>query len=203
MQQGMVFHPPPRPSVFLMSIRKNAPYQDSYGQNGSLIRYCGHDRHGCTSPRDEDQPLQTSTGNPTANGRFYMAAMCYQRGLANPLQIRVYQKLLPGIWSHNGMFNLTDAWRQIENGRFVFCFQLEDTQEKPNDAHSPDGRYIPTQVKTVVYKRDNGRCMICGSRKNLHFDHIIPYSKGGSSTTPKNIQLLCARHNLEKRDKLK
>jgi 5-methylcytosine-specific restriction endonuclease McrA len=35
-----------------------------------------------------------------------------------------------------------------------------------------------------------------------HFDHIIPYSKGGSSKDPKNIQLLCVRHNLSKRDRI-
>jgi len=42
----------------------------------------------------------------------------------------------------------------------------------------------------------------CGSTNNLHFDHIIPYSKGGPSLVAENIQLLCARHNLEKRDKI-
>jgi 5-methylcytosine-specific restriction endonuclease McrA len=53
-----------------------------------------------------------------------------------------------------------------------------------------------------VWRRDRGRCTKCGATDNLHFDHIIPYSKGGSSLTPENIQLLCARHNLEKRDQL-
>jgi hypothetical protein len=41
-----------------------------------------------------------------------------------------------------------------------------------------------------------------GSKDNLHFDHIIPYSKGGSSLLAENIQLLCARHNLGKKDKI-
>jgi 5-methylcytosine-specific restriction endonuclease McrA len=41
-----------------------------------------------------------------------------------------------------------------------------------------------------------------GSKDNLHFDHIIPFSKGGSSLVAVNIQLLCARHNLKKRDKI-
>lgn len=41
------------------------------------------------------------------------------------------------------------------------------------------------------------------STDNLHFDHILPFSKGGgTSLKVENIQLLCAKHNLEKRDKI-
>ena len=63
-------------------------------------------------------------------------------------------------------------------------------------------RLIPKEVKLEVWKRDKGRCGICGSQDNLHFDHIIPYSKGGSSLVAENIQLLCARHNIAKKDKI-
>jgi hypothetical protein len=41
-----------------------------------------------------------------------------------------------------------------------------------------------------------------GSTKNLHFDHDIPFSKGGSSLTAANVRLLCAKHNMEKSDKI-
>ena len=40
------------------------------------------------------------------------------------------------------------------------------------------------------------------ARDNLHFDHVIPYSRGGSSLVAENIQLTCARHNLAKHDKI-
>ena len=63
-------------------------------------------------------------------------------------------------------------------------------------------RMIPPQVKLEVWKRDKGKCVICGSNDNLHFDHIIPFSKGGSSLVAENIQLLCARHNIAKRDRI-
>ena len=63
-------------------------------------------------------------------------------------------------------------------------------------------RIIPTAVKLEVWKRDGGKCAICGATDELHFDHIIPYSKGGTSLKADNIQLLCARHNLEKRDNI-
>ncbi len=32
-----------------------------------------------------------------------------------------------------------------------------------------------------VWKRDKGRCVMCGSDNNLHYDHDLPFSKGGSS----------------------
>jgi len=56
---------------------------------------------------------------------------------------------------------------------------------------------IPEDVKIFVWRRDEGKCVRCGSKENLEFDHIIPISKGGSNTA-RNIQLLCERCNREK-----
>jgi len=60
---------------------------------------------------------------------------------------------------------------------------------------------IPDDVKMFVWQRDGGRCAKCGSKENLEFDHIIPFSKGGSSTA-RNIQLLCENRNRSKADNL-
>jgi 5-methylcytosine-specific restriction endonuclease McrA len=61
---------------------------------------------------------------------------------------------------------------------------------------------IQRPINVKVWRRDHGRCVQCGLTKNLHFDHDIPFSKGGSSLTAANVQLLCAKHNLEKSDKI-
>ncbi len=48
------------------------------------------------------------------------------------------------------------------------------------------------------------QCAKCGRKPPevaLHIDHIFPASKGGSSKF-ENLQFLCAKHNLQKRDKL-
>jgi 5-methylcytosine-specific restriction endonuclease McrA len=58
------------------------------------------------------------------------------------------------------------------------------------------GRYIPDPVKEEVFERDGGQCVKCGSTRDLQYDHVIPYSRGGSSAA--NIQLLCSDCNLAK-----
>lgn len=60
---------------------------------------------------------------------------------------------------------------------------------------------IPETVKLVVWARDQGQCVRCGSKENLHFDHIIPVSKGGGNSE-QNVQVLCERCNLQKSDKI-
>lgn len=58
-------------------------------------------------------------------------------------------------------------------------------------------RLVPHNVRLEVWHRDQGKCVQCGNKEYLEYDHIIPYSKGGASTT-KNIQLLCRKCNLAK-----
>jgi hypothetical protein len=60
---------------------------------------------------------------------------------------------------------------------------------------------IPEHVRFSVWRRDQGKCVQCGSNKDLEFDHIIPVSKGGSSTE-RNLQLLCEKCNREKSAKI-
>jgi hypothetical protein len=54
----------------------------------------------------------------------------------------------------------------------------------------------------VIDLRDVPQPTIHGSTRILHYDHDIPFSRGGSSLTAANVRLLCARHNLEKSDKI-
>jgi hypothetical protein len=56
---------------------------------------------------------------------------------------------------------------------------------------------IPERVRHEVWRRDQGRCVVCGSQERLEFDHIIPISRGGSNTA-RNIELRCEYHNRAK-----
>jgi hypothetical protein len=60
---------------------------------------------------------------------------------------------------------------------------------------------ISEDVKLLVWARDGGACVRCGSKEKLHFDHIIPVDKGGGNDEA-NIQILCQKCNLLKSDKI-
>lgn len=65
----------------------------------------------------------------------------------------------------------------------------------------PKREAIPKAVQREVWQRDTGRCVECLTREKLCFDHIIPFSRGGSNTI-RNIQLLCETCNLAKGNRI-
>lgn len=210
LQRGMNYRTDHRPSVILMSRRPGAPYDDRVEEDGRVLIYEGHNspraRDG-VDPKTVDQPERRPSGALTENGMFLQAALGHRESGMPADHVRVYEKMREGMWTFNGTFRLVDGWQEQAKGRQVFKFRLEiDPEATPVvDAREPrldQNRLIPRAVKQAVWKRDRGKCVECGSSDNLHFDHIIPYSLGGSSLVAENIQLLCARHNLAKRDKI-
>ena len=63
-------------------------------------------------------------------------------------------------------------------------------------------RYIPTDVRREVWRRDRGCCSYvdqhsgrrCGSRYRLEIDHIVPFALGGA-TELFNLRLRCGAHH--------
>ena len=63
-------------------------------------------------------------------------------------------------------------------------------------------RYIPTLLKLTIKNRAGNCCEYisplshnrCIEKRNLEFDHIQPFAKGGSSSI-QNLRLLCKTHN--------
>lgn len=207
LQRGMNFRTDGRPSVFLMSTKRNAPYRDEW--SGTTLIYEGHDAPttmtGGKNKKELDQPMHLPSGRLTENGKFYKAAEKYKKNTAKPFPIQVYEKLDSGVWFDKGIFNLVDAKYVPDENRKVFKFYLEpseNTRSFDEDIDYKHERLIPTWVKVEVWRRDKGKCTTCGATDGLHYDHILPYSRGGRSNDPRNIQILCARHNLQKSDKI-
>lgn len=63
--------------------------------------------------------------------------------------------------------------------------------------------HVPKGLRHEVFKRDGYKCVECGASKDdgaeLHVDHIIPVSQGGSDELS-NLQTLCKDCNLNKSD---
>lgn len=213
LQKGMNFRLKGKHSVILMSVRLNAPYRDEIKEDGTVLIYEGHDEPKTKSvadPKALDQPETRGNGSLTENGKFHKAAQDYKAGKKGPDIVRVYEKIKNGIWSDNGYFHLVDSWLKHDGSRNVFKFKLVAIEEIEDQFLAEDvregsverSRIIPTSVKLEVWARDRGRCVSCGATDELHFDHIVPFSKGGTSLKAENIQLLCARHNLKKSAKI-
>lgn len=193
-----------------MSVRANAPYRDQLQDGGTTLIYEGHDQPqgpSCPNPKVIDQPEHFPSGTLTQNGKFNEAAQRYKAGERGPERVRVYEKIRTGVWSYNGMFHLIDSWREQDGHRWVFKFKLvavegDENLATPVQVNLQRRRVIPTSVKLAVWKRDAGKCVMCGATDELHFDHDLPWSKGGASITADNVQLLCARHNLQKHDSI-
>ena len=72
-------------------------------------------------------------------------------------------------------------------------------------AQPHDSRNIKWRIRHLVMKRDHFKCTACGASPatnpgtELHVDHIIPVSKGGTSVI-ENLQTLCRICNLGKGD---
>jgi hypothetical protein len=213
LQRGMNFRLKGHHSVILMSVRPNSPYRDEAQDDGAVLIYEGHDvprRKGIRDPKILDQPERQPRGTLTENGKFHQAAQRYKSGLKGPDIVQVYEKIKAGIWTDNGFFHLVDSWIKSDGIRRVFKFKLVAVENVSDELAAEDilnrsverSRIIPTSVKLEVWARDGGRCIACGAADELHFDHIVPFSKGGTSLKAENVQLLCARHNLSKSAKI-
>ena len=207
LQRGMNFRINRKYSIILMSRRKNAPYSDEIDEKTGMLIYEGHDVSSANAddPKTVDQPMSYASNKLTENGKFWNAVLEFKEGKSNPELVQVYEKIKDGIWSNKGFFHLIDSKIVHDGKRNIFKFYLRPVEVRKFNrvVELPHTRLIPTHVKVEVWKRDHGKCVICHAKDNLHFDHDIPYSLGGSSIVPENVRLLCARHNLEKSDQIR
>jgi hypothetical protein len=108
------------------------------------------------------------------------------------------------------------TWREALQ-RFVFYVNSDNPSDKDDTADiaisntfssepqifkHKTKRFPSERLKVQVLMRDGNKCRLCGivlTGGNIHFDHIVAWSKGGE-TTLENLQILCAAHNLAKGD---
>lgn len=89
------------------------------------------------------------------------------------------------------VMELEDAERQkFERLRHKFSVARQEEAEIKRER-------VSEEVRIAVWRRDGGKCVRCGGRERLEYDHIVPLSKGGSNTV-RNIELLCEECNRQK-----
>jgi 5-methylcytosine-specific restriction endonuclease McrA len=93
-----------------------------------------------------------------------------------------------------------------EKENFDLCYEcleklyfgyIKKDISKTNEDVKVIRKYITEELRDEIFARDFYRCKICGSDKDLTVDHIIPFSKGGS-TKKDNLQTLCRNCNRKK-----
>jgi len=97
--------------------------------------------------------------------------------------------------------NITVDIEMLVNSGFLSRVEVAaPAQPKPTAAELSGygSRHISDVVKRAVWERDCGKCRACKSTEKLEYDHVIPVSKGGESSTY-NLQLLCRSCSRKKR----
>lgn len=103
----------------------------------------------------------------------------------------------------------------ISNEKIVEIVRLLETQGRPSAALRPGYRRrewdkarkakLPadwTAITRAVFERDKYACTYCGDEPgDLHCDHVIPLSRGGSSHM-NNLTTACGPCNMDKGSKL-
>ena len=102
--------------------------------------------------------------------------------------------LPPPGWSPEPGWQPDPSWPPAPPGWQLWIPATAEPRGAPGERNS---RAIPQDVKIAVSVRDQGKCVQCGSAEDLHFDHKVPWSRGGTNTV-NNIQLLCGPCNRRK-----
>lgn len=80
-----------------------------------------------------------------------------------------------------------------EGGRAAIKAAQQTTRAKRRQAA---GRVTKAELEDLLLTY-GARCAVCGSTEDLHIDHVIPLSRGGTNTVS-NLQVLCRHHNTSK-----
>lgn len=129
------------------------------------------------------------------------------------------QIALRGAFAYGAGSRLESSWtnyqkRNISYRHSARCARIGRSKMR---VYRP-AKYVSWKVRMTVIKRDR-KCFYCGrpvayttgsslkgdrswraydsEGRPFHFDHRIPFSKGGKST-PENVVLSCAKCNLQK-----
>ncbi len=87
---------------------------------------------------------------------------------------------------------------EVENKRGIYEYLLSGNEKTLNL------RAFSEKIKVAAYEKQKGICPVCKKHfelRQLEADHVVPWHKGGTTTDPKNCQMLCMPDNRTKSGK--
>lgn len=138
----------------------------------------------------------------TSDRIILKANTAYEILISNIISIELYSEFIEiiaktkkgsGRYHIGKEANIVEAYINFTIKRFHRQLDFQQT--------SGNTRHIPQNIKNAVWQKCQGKCVQCGSNSYLEFDHIIPFSKGGSNSE-NNIQILCRQCNLAKSNQI-
>lgn len=134
------------------------------------------------------------------------------------------RKIWASVFPYKPEVPINDLLKFLEDNGFIVRYEVEGISyiqvvnwhqhqsphhmEVPSNIPAPIGQSnkfnhtpITKKLRERVFKRDGYACKKCKETQNLHIDHILPISKGGSSEES-NLQTLCKQCNLTKSAKV-
>lgn len=103
--------------------------------------------------------------------------------------------------------NTNNFFDKVSTNQYIIGLKnnIYNTFGEEEDEKQENVRTISGKTRLDVFERDDYRCQMCGRTVDdgikLHIDHIVPFSKGGSSDMD-NLQVLCHECNLAKHDRM-
>lgn len=154
-----------------------------------------------------------------AVGLWHDREECFRRAfddIQNESQIKPLglsdKKERPGHYLFRGSIYKADRLGYSEEEIVLQIHDVEEREQRQferlrgktapaSDEEQRKRERISEEVRIAVWRRDGGKCVRCGSKEFLEYDHIVPFSKGGSNTA-RNIELLCEACNRAKKDNI-
>jgi hypothetical protein len=101
------------------------------------------------------------------------------------------------VWREDEGLGREDVRALIRERERRAARRLERAHAALAGERSVGRRPVAREIRRVVFERDGGRCVECGSTFELQYDHVIPVALGGADTVA-NVQVLCAPCNQAK-----
>ena len=96
----------------------------------------------------------------------------------------------PDVCGDRAQFPVFESERLVTHEEGIAAPHRGNSMQTSSAGTFPDRPFL---IGSPVALRVFTALRFLGATSHLHFDHIIPYSRGGSSKDPKKIQILCGR----------